>query len=107
MEMTRERCHSAQEDKKQLTLKVEELERLEVLGFLALLTFHFYPLPIVFFQGIEQLQSCSSPLCASRILCLCLSQKDLESVVVHWRVLWFCSMCYECFVRKDDVLHST
>ncbi|KAM9522116.1 outer dense fiber protein 2 isoform 2-T2 [Guaruba guarouba] len=27
MEMTRERCHSAQEDKKQLTLKVEELER--------------------------------------------------------------------------------
>uniref|UniRef100_A0A672UWP5 Outer dense fiber protein 2 n=1 Tax=Strigops habroptila TaxID=2489341 RepID=A0A672UWP5_STRHB len=27
MEMTRERCQSAQEDKKQLTLKVEELER--------------------------------------------------------------------------------
>lgn len=96
MEMTRERCQSAQEDKKQLTLKVEELERLETLGFLALLRFHFHPLPIVFLQAIEQLQSCSSPPCASRILCVCLSHKDLESVVVHWRVICFCSTCYEC-----------
>lgn len=46
--MTRERYQSAQEEKKQLTLKVEELERLEILGFLALLTFHFHLLPIVF-----------------------------------------------------------
>lgn len=39
MEMTKERYQSAQEEKKQLTLKVEELERLEILGSLVLLTF--------------------------------------------------------------------
>lgn len=51
MEMTRERYQSAQEEKKQLTLKVEELERLEILGSIALLTFHFNPLPVVFSGG--------------------------------------------------------
>jgi len=44
MEMTRERYQSAQEEKKQLTLKAEELERLEILGSLVLLTFPFHTL---------------------------------------------------------------
>ncbi|XP_053940428.1 outer dense fiber protein 2 isoform X2 [Cuculus canorus] len=48
MEVTRERCQSAQEEKKHLTLKVEELER-----------------------GLKQLQPCSSPPVASRILGFC------------------------------------
>lgn len=43
MDVTRERYQSAQEEKKQLTLKVEELERLEILGSLVLLTFPFRP----------------------------------------------------------------
>lgn len=73
MEMTRERYQSAQEEKKQLTLKVEELERLEILGSLAFLTFHFH----CFYRGLKQLQSCSSSPHAFRILCICLSHKVL------------------------------
>lgn len=50
MQMTRERYQSAQEEKKQLTLKVEELERLEILGSLNL---PFPPSSLYFFQEIE------------------------------------------------------
>lgn len=76
MEMTRERYQSAQEEKKQLTLKVEELERLEILGSLALLTL-FPSFSRCFFRGLKQRQSSSSPPRPSRILCICLSHKDL------------------------------
>jgi len=76
MEMTRERYQSAQEEKKQLTLKVEELERSEILGSCSL-NLPFLSSSHCFFSGLKQLQSCSSPPCASRILCICLSHKDL------------------------------
>lgn len=79
MDVTRERYQSAQEEKKQLTLKVEELERLEILGSLVLLTFPFHPpsIEIFFFRRWKHLQCFSSPPFASRILHAYLSHKDL------------------------------
>lgn len=78
MEMTRERYQSAQEEKKQLTLKAEELERLEILGSLILLTFPYSI--VLFFMELEYLQSCLNAPLASRILHTCfISQGSLIS----------------------------
>lgn len=64
MEMTRERCQSAQEEKRQLTLKVEELERLEILGFSGSCNLPFPSSSCCFFRGLKQSQFLFlSPMC--------------------------------------------
>lgn len=83
MEMTKERYQSAQEEKKQLTLKVEELERLEILGSLVLLTFLSTLYCAFFPQNRNIFSLVPMPLLASRILHICLSHRDLQSGTVH------------------------
>lgn len=93
MEMTRERYQSAQEEKKQLTLKVEELERLEIRGSLA-----FFNIPfLLFFQGIETASVLFQfPTCLQDSVHLPIPQGSLISSY-PLRVICFCSStCCEC-----------
>lgn len=93
MEMTRERYQATQEEKRQLTLKVEELERLEILGCLA-----FFNLPFpLFLQGIETASVLFQfPTCLQDSVYLLIPQGSLISSY-PLRVICFCrSTCCEC-----------